>query len=87
MSDWLDLELSEQLAPVAAPDELWSRVRAAHAPDRRAPRVFALPVAAVVTLVLAGALWFMARGQQQSAAIRQFPSSAHSECLLCHTTI
>jgi hypothetical protein len=87
MSEWLDLELSEQLAPVTAPDQLWNRVCAAQAPARPAPRFFALPVAAVVTLILAGALWFMARGQQQSTSIRQFSSPSHSECLLCHTTI
>jgi hypothetical protein len=87
MSDWLDLELSEQLAPVAAPEQLWDRVSTAHSPARRAPRLFALPVAAAATLILAGALWFMARGQQQSNAIRQFSSPSHSECLLCHTTI
>jgi hypothetical protein len=85
MSDWLDLELSEQLAPVTAPDALWDRV--AQGPAHRAPRMFALPVAAVVTLILAGALWFMAKGQQQSTAIRQFSAANHSECLLCHTTI
>jgi hypothetical protein len=86
MSDWLDLELSNELAPVAAPDELWHRVRSARRPQRPVHRVFALPVAAVVTLILAGALWFMARGQQASG-VRQLPSVAHSECLLCHNTI
>ena len=85
MSDWLDLELSEQLAPVAAPHELWTRIHGAAPAERRLHRVFALPVAAVVTLVLAGALWFMARGQQTSPALRQFSSSAHPEsCLQCH---
>jgi hypothetical protein len=37
--------------------------------------------------VLAGALWFVARGQQASPALRQLPAVAHSECLLCHNTI
>jgi hypothetical protein len=83
MSDWLDLELSDQLAPVTAPDELWYRIRNARPPAHRTHRVFALPVAAVVTLILAGALWFVARGQQASPALR--PSATHSECALCHT--
>jgi hypothetical protein len=83
MSDWLDLELSEQLAPVAEPDELWMRIQNARTPVRRAPRVFSLPVAAAATLILAGALWFMARGQQQTAGFR--PAAAHTECALCHT--
>ena len=83
MSDWLDLELSEQLAPAAAPDELWNRIHNARTPVRRTGRVFSLPVAAAATLILAGALWFMARGQQQTAGFR--PSTAHTECALCHT--
>src|SRR5579871_1808681 len=29
MADWLELELAEELHPVAAPDELWERVRGA----------------------------------------------------------
>jgi hypothetical protein len=85
MSDWLELELAEQLAPVAAPDELRDRVFARRdTAARRGTRGFSLPVAAVVTLILAGALWFMARGQQPSTGIRQLPSMAHSECLACH---
>jgi hypothetical protein len=28
VTDWLDLELAEELRPIAAPDELWVRVRA-----------------------------------------------------------
>ena len=93
MSDWLDLELSDQLAPVKAPDELWNRVRngvrgsGLGVREMPARRIVALPVAAVVTLILAGALWFMARGQQASPELRQLPSVAHSECLLCHNTI
>jgi hypothetical protein len=85
MSDWLDLELSEHLAPVAAPDELWDRLCTAGVPARRTSRVFALPVAAVVTLILAGALWFMARGQTASPALRQFAAARQSDtCLQCH---
>jgi len=85
MSEWLDLELSEQLAPVTAPDELWMRVCAAAPHARQTPRWSALPVAAVVTLILAGALWFMARGQQTSPALRQFAVSHQSEtCLQCY---
>ena len=85
MSDWLDLELSEHLAPVAAPDELWNRVCTAAVPSPRPHRIFALPVAAVVTLILAGALWFMARGQQAPPGLRQFAAARQSDtCLQCH---
>ena len=86
MSEWLDLELSHHLAPVKAPDELWgTRLRrAARPPDRR---IWRLPVAAVVTLILAGALYFIARGQPAPARYRGYTASAHTECLACHTTL
>jgi len=82
MSEWLDLELSHHLAPTEAPDELWEAVCAA----RRRPAAphFAFPIAAVVTLILAGALYFIARGQPSPAPYR---TAAHSECALCHTAI
>jgi hypothetical protein len=85
MSEWLDLELSHHLAPVKAPDELWGNVCAARH-DRQTPHM-ALPVAAVVTLILAGALYFIARGQPAPARYRGYTASAHTECLACHTTL
>jgi len=90
MRDWLELELSEHLAPVKAPDDLWRRVNTARPAAAAALplRLRALPIAAVVTLILAGALWFMARGEGRQATYRQFPASARAEsCLLCHTTM
>ena len=81
MSEWLDLELSHHLAPTAAPDQLWSRVYAAK--PVRAQRLFAVPVAAAATLVLAGALYFIARGQPSPAPFRA--NNPAAECLNCHT--
>jgi hypothetical protein len=87
VSDWLELELSECLAPVEAPDELWQRVAGGGRWAHR-PLPFVAPIAAVVTLILAGAIWFLARGQQPSGALRPYPVSARAEaCLLCHTTL
>ena len=83
MSEWLDLELSHHLAPVEAPDELWDRVCAARRGRPETPH-FAFPIAAVVTLILAGALYFIARGQPAPTPYR---TAAHSECGLCHTTL
>jgi len=82
MSEWLDLELSHELAPTEAPDELWGAVCVA----RRRPTAppFSFPIAAVVTLILAGALYFIARGQPAATPYR---TAAHSECGLCHTTL
>ncbi len=88
MRDWLELELSEHMAPVKAPDDLWRRVNTARPTAVEPMRLRALPIAAVVTLVLAGALWFMARGEGRQATYRQFSPSARAEsCLLCHTTM
>jgi hypothetical protein len=90
MSDWLEQELWEHLTPVKAPDDLWRRVNTAQPASAAALplRLRTLPIAAVVTLILAGALWFMARGEGREATYRQFPASSRAEsCLLCHTTL
>ncbi len=71
MADWLDLELAEELRPVAAPDELWERVRGSAsaaefvagprvlnfrpAPPRTSPARASWPIAAIVTLMIAAA--------------------------------
>jgi len=83
MSEWLDLELSHHLAPTEAPEELWGRVCAARRPRPITPH-FAFPIAAVVTLILGGALYFIARGQPPATPYR---TASHSECGLCHTTL
>ena len=85
MSDWLDLELSHHLAPTEAPPGLWGRVCSAR--KRRAAPHFALPIAAVVTLVLAGALFFIARGAPAPQPYRGYTATAHTECASCHMTL
>jgi len=86
MSEWLDLELSHHLAPTEAPNALWCRVCAARGP--KPGPVFAFPIAAVVTLILAGALYFIARGEPAPARYRAYSYVDRSEsCVLCHTTI
>jgi len=90
MSDWLEQELWEHLTPVKAPDDLWRRVNTAQPTSAVALSLSlrALPIAAVVTLILAGALWFMARGEGRQTTYQPFPASARAEsCLLCHTTM
>lgn len=83
MPEWLDLELSHHLAPVEAPDVLWRRVAAAQPPSRGAKSFFAVPVAALATLMLASALYFIARGQPAPAPYRVTNPAA--ECIRCHT--
>ncbi len=93
MADWLELELAERLSPVAAPQELWDRVARAAAGPVKQPRFrlappAAVPIAAVATLILAGALWFLARGGTAPPAYRQAPVAARAEsCALCHLTL
>lgn len=83
MSEWLDLELSHHLRPVEAPVELWSRIGAGSRPERRASSFFAVPVAALVTLVLASALYFIARGQSTPEPYRS--TNPVAGCMQCHT--
>jgi hypothetical protein len=65
VSDWMDLQLSHHMAPVAAPDALWNKVSQADVvkkvPRRQTP-AFALPLVATVILTLAlSAMWLLAR--------------------------
>ena len=75
MSDWLDLQLSHQLAPVQAPDALWDRVQQAGGPrpvPRMAPALALWPVAAILTLMAAaGTLWLVAKGAEPALDLRQ----------------
>lgn len=55
MSEWLERELSRQMAPVRAPQNLWDRIQQRPAPM---PAAMRWPVAAVLTLAsFAGTLW------------------------------
>ena len=62
MSDWLELELADRLAPVRAPEALWARVqhprvaervRATRLPRRALVALCAVAVAAIVAVALA----------------------------------
>ncbi len=76
MSEWLELELAEELRPAAAPDELWDRVctaspRPAVAVRRSVPTV-SWPVAAIVSMMIAAAtLWLAAKGQEPVSNLEQ----------------
>jgi anti-sigma factor RsiW len=63
MSEWLELELAQGLAPVSAPDDLWERIQE----GRPVERHFAArwPIAAMLTVgVAAATLWLVAHGQE-----------------------
>src|SRR5438552_18238673 len=89
MSEWLDLELSHHLAPVAAPDALWDRVSgAARVSKRFSLPVGAWPIAAILTLaVAAGTLWLVAKGAEPALDLRQLAIEQlrHPEPLALHT--
>jgi hypothetical protein len=79
MSDWLDLELSHHLTPVAAPEALWNRIDGVRL-DRpgglsysaRQPVLSRWAMAAILTLtVAAGALWLAAQRRQPALNLQQ----------------
>lgn len=68
MSDWLDLELSHELAPTVAPDHLWERLQRTP-PSRPKPK---WPVAAIAaTVVVAATFWMVANGQEPALNLHQ----------------
>src|SRR5450432_2694482 len=77
MSEWLDLELSHHLAPVAAPEALWERIqngagRPALARSRGLSHFTAWPIAAILTLTAAaGVLWAVAQRRQPALNLQQ----------------
>ncbi len=84
MSEWLDLELSHHLAPVAAPDVLWDRIqngvgraertslRAAFERPHGLARYAGWPIAAILTLTAAaGALWQAANRRQPTLNLQE----------------
>ena len=77
MSEWVDLQLSHQLAAVKAPEELWERIQGP--PVRRQKAVPRLALAAVTIAVIAVAY--------SSTKPREAPRSAFlppSTCTSCH---
>ena len=88
MSDWLDLELSHHLAPVAAPEALWNRISGVGL--RPAKPVFktAWPIAAILTLTAAaGVLWLVAQRRQPALNMQQLAIEQlrHPEPLAMHS--
>jgi len=85
MREWVDLELSEALGPVAAPPELWARLEVTPMPPRRQAAWTAWPIAAIVTIGLAaGFLWVQQGKHTAPARSVQYSEAA---CALCHTSL
>jgi hypothetical protein len=71
MSDWLDLQLSHQMAAVEAPEALWERIQAGDRPQKAMARP-TWPIAAILTLMAAaGTLWLVAKGEEPALDLRQ----------------
>ena len=78
MSEWVDLQLSHQLAAVKAPDQLWERIE--NRPRRRrAPRLAMATAAAVVAAVIA-----VAYSATRPREIPRFASVPPGGCIQCH---
>jgi len=86
MSEWLELELADRMAPVRAPERLWYMVQKAQpiAPTRRRPVKAALLLAAVAAAsVWVAAAWRPETRSPQSLAVRM--NAADMACRSCHT--
>ena len=88
MSEWLELELADQLAPVRAPERLWQLVQAQkpRATARRRPVKAVLLVAAAT----AASVWMAAAWRPESRSVRTValsasPVESHMACRSCHT--
>src|SRR5690348_491022 len=81
MADWLEGELSCALRPAAAPPQLWARVNGADAVALRVRNPWPAwrVAAALVLMLIAGALWFAARGQSIQYAAVELRSSDPDE--------
>jgi len=80
MSEWVDLQLSHQLAPVEAPAELWQRLEPCRVRRRRAVPRLALATAAAVLVVIA-----VAYSSIRSHEIPRASTFSAGSCNLCHT--
>jgi hypothetical protein len=83
MSEWLDLELADRLAPVRAPEGLWYAVQrgAVKAPRRRRVKTAVL-VAATAASLCAVAAW---RPENRNAPSVVRASSQDMACRSCHS--
>jgi hypothetical protein len=85
MSEWLELELADRLAPVRAPERLWYLVRAPGpivATRRRPVKAVLLLAAVAAASVWVAAAWRPEARSAQALAVRV--NSADMACRSCH---
>ena len=83
MTNWLELELAEKLAPVEAPDELWHRIQT----GRRIPARRPVPLILAAAALLAGVLLLAIPAAQRPPTDRPAPNADRPTCFLCHSTL
>ncbi len=88
MSEWLELELADRLAPVSAPERLWYLVKApgpaAITVARRRPAKAILLLAAAAASVWVAAAWRPDVRSAQPLAGRANFAESHLACRSCH---
>jgi len=86
MSEWLELELAERLAPVRAPERLWYLVQepAPATAPRRSMKTALLVAAVAAASVLVAVAWRPETRSAQPLAIRANSATAHMGCRSCH---
>ena len=103
MSDWLELELADRLAPTEAPEALWSAIEKARMQKQIRTQRPKWPVAAVATAILAlGVVWLRpnlpqplqaraATGLVLHTSTTATPVSSNlmpeASCHLCHNSL
>ncbi len=88
MSEWLELELADRLAPVRAPERLWYLVQSAAPapPARRRPVKTALLVAAAAAAsVWVAAAWRPEARNVRMAGLTTNTAASPIACRSCHT--
>jgi hypothetical protein len=91
MSEWLELELADRLAPVRAPERLWYLVQTADplANARRRPvrpvKTVLLVAAAAAASVWLAAVWRPEVRNARTAGFSANPVEFHVACRSCHS--
>lgn len=87
MSEWLELELADRLAPVRAPERLWHLVQTpmpVAAKRRRPMKAVLLVAAAAAASVWVAAAWRPEVRSAQPLVVRVNSAESHMACRSCH---
>jgi ferric-dicitrate binding protein FerR (iron transport regulator) len=88
MSEWLELELADRLAPVRAPERLWYLVQApppVHHTRRRPVKALLLVAAAAAASVWVAAAWRPEAANVRMVGLTANGAESPMACRSCHT--